>query len=576
MANLADFDYLVEQFPDPAPPPGRPAHLRVVGEEEEGPPPDPATVRSALMTLAPTKPEADWWLIVMAVRSAMPGQDGYDLVDAWSSQAREDAGQTTSLRADPTIWRRVNTHSVTWTHLFRLAIDEGNWQPHKGFNLIVKPPIEADEEREAAAHAADTAAYPPLDRAEMPHFLGLMVDHLAPVTVAWRNDWGELLALASISGCLPAVTFENLGVNLWFLGLAKQELGKSRSLTEARRVTQDTNAQLGLAMQHVSSATLEGYARVLKGDRTIIYAEHHEYGAMLQVLARDYNHGIKGMLCALYDGEDYSYQRSREAVEFTRPYMTVCAATHQKTLARTMPIEDLSNGYMSRFLICSPPYRLGAKIGYRTDRERAALTGALAEHLRPYAHTDLAAGWLIPSHTPFHIPPAIRDYQAALGLTETTDTAIYYEMETALDEEDATETPGRCLARALKVATLLELLSDAPNVSGGQVHVRDHHAALAVRLVARAAGYGRRMAARIGQPEDAALAGRIKNLLKLRAKTARTHGAAAGMTERELCQTLRVTKRQLDPAMYLLEQDGALMQYQVGKAIRHAILKGVR
>lgn len=570
MAELSDFAHLRAKH-TPAPP--KAPHLKVVGATGDGP--DPAEVAAALLALSPTLPEDAWWKLVIAVRAALPGQEGFDLVDRWSSQAREEAGQTTSLRTEPGIWQRAANHTIDHTHLFRAAADAG-WKAHRGFNIVGGGDPETRAEAEEAARTArDTAAYPPLAREELPHFLGLAVDHLAPLAVAWESDWSESLLLASLSTIFPLVAFENLGLNLWFLGLAKQELGKSRTLTESRRVTQAVATSVGVALHLVSHATLEGYAKVLKGDRTIVYGEHHEYGSMLQILSREHMAGIKGMLCALYDGEDWVYERSNNTVEFTRPYVAVCAATHQKTLARTLPLEDLSNGYMSRFLLCSPRYRVGAKLGYRGQEERDRLVGALAEHIRPLVHHPLDAGWLIPAHSPFHVPPAIRDYQGALGLTTDDDAAaVYYDMDDALDEEETVSTPGRIYARVLKVATLLELLSADPLVSGGRIHVRDQHAALAVRLVERGASCTRRMAERIGLPEDAQLADRVAKLLKARAKLGRAHSPATAYTERELCQSLKVTKKSLEPAMYLLQQDGALMQYEVGKATRYGWQKG--
>jgi len=191
------------------------------------------------------------------------------------------------------------------------------------------------------------------------------------------TDWVEMMALTFWSALLPHAKVENLGLNLWFLGINPQGVGKNLTSDELKDTivaVQDVRQQK-LIMFTTGSA--EGMGRRLQGDHQSLLAYHAEYSGFLKSLRQ--MPGAKEMLCDLYDGRGIAHQLANETIEATDPYVVVVATTTMQSLSESGNRDDLLNGYLSRFLFCCPDsLDLGMRQA-RTVRERYAVAGGGAK-----------------------------------------------------------------------------------------------------------------------------------------------------------------------------------------------------
>lgn len=519
-------------------------------------------VGAMLAHIDPGLPYNDWVGVLMGVHSAFPDQEGFDLCDAWSTATREANGQR-SLRNQPEKWaqfrRGDGQRRVSLGTVIKFAMD-GGWSPPKGPNMVLRVPS-APADTRAPEWQQLLSAYPALSRDEMPHMLQRLVQYLEPMTINWQEDWAEMLALTGFSLLFPDARFENLGVNLWWLGIAPQGSGKSRSTEEVYRLIRAVSVEGEFGVKVVTSATPEGYGAALNGQSVALLSYHSEYSGFLASLKREHMKGGKDVLCDLYDGSDWVYQRSTETIECISPYLAVIATTTGVAVTENGERKDLQNGYLSRFMFCVPD-TYDRDLGVRSDLERIEMRQELLDHalrLRGVrrARFDMPFG---------QDPPCLTELKRDLGV----NSGRVRTFEDDLTTEDL--PAGRLLARLKKVATLLEMCEGSPNLDEDDtlLLVREVNVERAIRLVMRGSAYGHRLTRALGNSKDDDTATRVKRCLE---KLPRQQ-AGFGLSMREVMQKTHMNKAQAQTALDILVANFEVEKYEAGKKVMYKIVKG--
>jgi hypothetical protein len=514
-------------------------------------------IEAMLGHIDPDLPYNEWVSVLMGVHSAFPGQEGFDLCDRWSTATREANGRNGSLLKQPEKWwgfrRGEGQVRATLGTVVRLAMD-GGWTPPKGPNLVLRVPGEAPAVPEWRRLLAD---FPALGRDEMPLMLRRVVQHLEPLTLNWAEDWAETLALTGLSLLYPETKFEDsLGLNLWWLGVAPQAAGKSRSTEEVYKLARAVSVRGEFGLKAVTSATPEGYGTALDGDRVALVSYHSEYGGFLSTLKREHMKAGKEVLCDLYDGKDWVYQRSQVVVSCISPYLGVIATTTGTSLTANAERRDLQTGYLARFWFAAPDTG-DRDLGYVSDLSRATLAEELLEHVLlvrglPRARFD----------TPFgQDPPLLSDLKRSLGLN--TGRVRTYE-ESLVDEE---LPAGRLIARVKKVACLLEALEASPRIKGDTLLVREGNVALAVRLAMRCSAYAARVARSIGSTKDDDNAEKL-----LRAMRRLKPEERQGIDFRQMMQKSHLNKAELLSSLDILK--GEIEKFDMGRKEYYRLVRG--
>jgi hypothetical protein len=373
--------------------------------------------------------------------------------------------------------------------------------------------------------------YPQVEVGELPGVLGDIVRYMRPIGPMFPQDWLEMLALTFWSGAFPGVKFENLGLNLWFLGINGPGVGKNITTDELYAVFRDLAEAREQKLAIYTSGSAEGMGRRLAGHGRSLLAYHAEYAGFLRSLRQ--MPGAKELLCNLYDGRDIAHQLANESIEATDPYTVVVATTTMAAITESGSREDLSNGYLSRFLFCAPDSIDVGPESFRGADERAGLVASLARHLG-----DLEGVRRVALDG---VSPALEAYRRLLGVG--TGRVRDLDAERANEETP----PGRLVARVKKVAGLLALASPDPVVRGHIAIVPEGCVELAIRLVQRAEAYQRRVGTWLG-----ASRGDVNTLKVLRHLKERP----SGLTSREVQQLAHINAREAAVVLGGLIEDG--------------------
>lgn len=386
--------------------------------------------------------------------------------------------------------------------------------------------------------------YPAVRAEELPGALGDVVRYMRPIGAMFDVDWLEMLALTCWSSAWPGVKFENLGLNLWFLGVNPQGVGKNITSDELYTIFRDLAEAREQKMVIFTSGSAEGMGRRMVGHARSLLAYHAEYAGFLKSLRQ--MAGAKEMLCNLYDGRDISHQLANESIEATDPYAVVVATTTMSAITESGTREDLSNGYLSRFLFCAPDsLDVGPEL-FRSAAERRELVGRLRRHIDavgPVARVAFEGGG----------SGALERYRALLGVGTGR--------RRNLDEERANEDtpPGRLVARAKKVAALLALAGEGARAHDGTVAVTEASVELAIRIVQRADAYHRRVATWIGSNKEDVTRTKVLRYLQER--------GTEGLTSRDLQQLCHVNAREMAVTLGGMVDDGEVEEVRDGRRV---------
>lgn len=377
------------------------------------------------------------------------------------------------------------------------------WDDPKASRLIFQvqstPPNEIDDDE--WRRIVDEIEIPVAD---MPYYLHRLYQHVQPLTNMFSPDWALMIALGYWSCLWPGIRLQNLGLNLWVLGIAEQGSGKNVGTDALSDLFLPLRKQRGI--MHFTSGTPQGLWNKLSGDDKAIMCYHDEFVGFLKSMNSDYNANLREAMCSLYDGRIVSHSLAKGEVEIHHPHVSVVATTTLAAVQEFGRSEDLSNGYLTRFMIYANDYtRTRPELRYQEAAARDALGAEIAAHLDRFPHLERVAF----ESSGAGDPAALLEYEEHLGANSG-------EVRKLEDQADANAIPpGRLLARAKKLAALYELAERHPQLTpdGKVALIRDQHVETAIDLVQRSHAYTLRLWAQIGVPTDNRMVEHIRRLL---------------------------------------------------------------
>lgn len=515
----------------------------------------PPSEKEIAALLAVLPPEGwdyrDYNNILMAVHSVFPDERGVRLIQNWSPALDKRTGEDiTAAKFDS-----YKSQGVSVGTLYHFALDHG-WKPKRGPRLkLVRPGTPAVKAKKVSTYKPEWQTLleemPEVEPDEMPHILRLHYDYLEPVMEAFQStDWVTTLALALYSSQFARIKYENLNLSVWMMGLAKQGVGKSIGISEMSAVYKKIAELREIDLPLFSSGTTRGLENMFAGgeDRQVL-GIIDEFSGFLKTVKGDYTSGIKEAMNKIYDGQTFAHRKATESVEITRPYLALVAATTPPAWRDNADRQDTQNGFLTRFMFSLPnTVNIQPRVAWRDD-QRQAFIEMVVEHVQGLANINVA----VPD-TPFGgDPPVLREYVKRLGLNTGAVSTVE---EDANNEEELAW--GRVVARAKKVASLLALMEEKPNVVGNTLLVHERHFALAIRLVHRAAAYQKRALELLGRNKDDSDAAKIVRILREKGRK--------GLLKSDLMKYTHLGKRQIDPLLDLLEEDGTVEARQGSNA----------
>lgn len=389
----------------------------------------------------------------------------------------------------------------------------------------------------------------------LPYWMMRLVSHIRPFTPMFPDDWPIMTSLTYWSTLWPSVRIQNLNLALWMLGLGTQGVGKNQATDELTRVIRGiTGSSRDQSMAVYTAGSPEGMWDSLAGSGKQMLCYHDEFGGFLKLLQRDHMQSAREALCSLYDGRVVGYLRARkEGVEVYDPHVVVCATTTPAAIRQFATLEDLTNGYLSRFMVCAPDsVSVAASYDVFNDAERRSLIDEIGKHLERFRDIGRVE-W---QDTGRADPELLRDYGRHLGLA--TGKRIN------LDEAgDDTGIPaGRLVARIKKIAALLELAEEYPDMNADRtaVAIRGDHLVTAIDIVECDRAYALRIRDWIGTSRDVELGQRALKYL--------WSNKSAGMSQRELCRRLHASSSEMRIALDLLGSEGQAHSVKQGRMER--------
>lgn len=415
-------------------------------------------------------------------------------------------------------------------------------KPTNGKHAPAPEILDEDEDEDEPAWAIPDDA-PAVAITDLPYWLNRLVRHIEPYTPMFPVDWPVMMTLPFWSILWPGVHLQNLNLAVWALGLGGQSVGKNIGTDELRRVVRAVSSR---DLILYSAGSPEGMWDALEGSEKQMLAYHDEYAGYLKLMARDHMSYAKEALCSLYDGRGVNYHRAQKrTINIEDPIVAVCATTTPGAFRDHATVEDMRDGYLSRFLFCAPDRkRISPRLFPRSgDQDREQLVRDLTSHLnRLRSVTQAHYASTASARDPELIEQYRQHHEMDTGEIETLEEAM----------EDRSIPPGRLLARIKKVAALFALAEEAPELdSGGRtIYVTDEHVRLATIVVERGRFYATRARSWIDENEDVRLSDRILKTLVKEPK---------GQTRRDLCRRLNARAGDVKAALELLTDGGQVI-----------------
>lgn len=375
----------------------------------------------------------------------------------------------------------------------------------------------------------------PAVTSELPGVLGVLGRYLEPLAPAVPVDWLELAAVAAWSALWPSVRADNLSVQLWFVGVGGGALAQPLT-DEVVAVTEAAATTAGLDLAAAPLGGPRELVAALAGTARAALLYYPDPSALL-VQLRDDRIG-KAALAALAQGRDVVLPGAGAARSPRAALLLTCAAS---ALIAAHERADYVSGWLGECLMCAPNLRLRQPEDFPAQDERAAMAAVLAERVTALRGVQQVA-WEGGRSA------RLAAYAKAVGV----DTAA----EVPLGVDHAEQPSGALVVnRAKRVAALLALAGDNPQLAGGTLLVAERDVEVAVRLVARAAAYSRRVADQLGMTKADRAIEKTLHVLKLKGE----------VTRREILQSTRLTEKEANEALRLLYQDGQVVNRQEGR-----------
>jgi hypothetical protein len=528
--TLADFDTVL-----PALPPTSPPQREIDAVVPPGEKPTIPELELLLSYIDPRLPYQDYYLIWGAVAYYYPDQAGLDLVDRWSSAAREESGQYSSPRTQPEKhagFKRQTGKVTTLGTLVHYAKAGGYVPPQLPKNGIIK----GRKQREAYERLEDLPN-PTYD--DLPYWLQRTYDHLGPLTEGQDRDLVTTLALGAWSILWPKIRFENLPLSLFVNVLMEQGSGKSKITNELEKVY-----RLACNPAMYTHGSPQGmYKAIGRADAGRMYASLDEFGDFLATLKSEHMHGTRGILNGLYDGRSVHYQLSRESLNIEDPYLVVIGTTTPRMFMDNVTPADLEGGFASRFAYVAPYWRNAGQHSAPSKEAREQFAAEIAEHAAALEMVTLARF----DGRPGEVPAAYAEYERLCGVGTGERRGLY-------DAVNDPQSPmGRYLARVKRAAGDLELAERRPNNEGNVVIVRARNLELAVTLVRRWQVYQEMVLALLAETEDEKHLGNIERALR--------KAGPEGLTRTRIMQLAHVRAADLRKLLPLLEENGTTEEF---------------
>lgn len=338
--------------------------------------------------------------------------------------------------------------------------------------------------------------YDSLTLDNLPHYLRLVVQHVAPLSERLGDDWVILKSLSFLSALYGDVQVENRPLAICTIGISTQGTGKSATSDELERVVRAVSTHNSDNLSTFTGGSEAGLIRLIAGTRRRVLAYFSEWTSLAKLLGEDHSSRMREFLLNVWDGRSYTHTLATEVFQIREPFMVINGVTTPAAWKRTVDYSDTGNGFYSRYLFVAPDVlpATSEEYPYITQVKRDRIVTELYAHLEDTPE--------VVSATIERPSKAYLDYSKYLGISRTTQ-AIDLD-DVGYSSEDAAHTlPGaRLLEQVKRVATVLELLERSPRVQGGVLRVREENVARAVVIVQRSAAYAQRAYAWLSRSKD--------------------------------------------------------------------------
>jgi hypothetical protein len=289
------------------------------------------------------------------------------------------------------------------------------------------------------------------------HFISKFTKWVASTTDAYP-DYSIACGLSLLSAATKGrVTLhlkqEKLKTNIWVFLIGDSTV--SRKSTVVNKTQSIMNASF-IINECPESYSYEGYIEYLS-EHPIAVCARDEAGGLLCEYKKKYMQGVIDAECRLYDGKSFARiltrgkNKEQREYKINDPYVLKLFATTPDSLARYTEIEDLTSGWLLRFLFVNPDYTkefLPLQLETRDDVEA---WGEVVIHLKRLHQTLETMG-----EVNFTIEPdALKFIQEAQRYMEESAQAKGNAIYSA--------TIGRAVPYIFKIAILLELGKQEPS-----------------------------------------------------------------------------------------------------------------
>lgn len=346
--------------------------------------------------------------------------------------------------------------------------------------------------------------YPAPALGELPKHLRDVVRHLQPLGLAFREDWLEMSALGFLSALFYGKKFENLNLNVWTLGIAGQSTGKSVVADELDELIRGI-AEYGAAprLTRYTSGSAAGLIRRLQGANTPVLGYFSEWSGFAKSMEAEHSSNMREVLMDLYDGRSVVHQLASETIVVDRPHLVLNGLTTKASWTNTARTLDMSNGLYSRSMFIAPDTEAGARFrAHKDDIARGRLIESVGNHFN-----NCFDGWHSACFdTPDDLePPVFVEYMESF----LTQRGVV-DMDALIPLSAQENIPsGRLFARVKKIAAILEMLEERPQIRAGFLRVRESNTRLAIRIVQRGAAYAMRAFGWLARSRDDEEASRV-------------------------------------------------------------------
>jgi len=368
-----------------------------------------------------------------------------------------------------------------------------------------------------------------------------LMQHIAP---SLSEIWRLAFFLGAWSVFWPHLRIENLGANLWVLGLGIPSQGKSLLMKLIRDIIVKVAAERRLALTTYTSGSPEGMLESLQSGLCLGYME--EFTSWIQEVHRHggYVQGMQSTLSYIYDGTPVRHLTRKTPIKVDNPYFSWIAVDNLDPFLKLAIQDFIQGGFLSRWWIIKPDWVELCMGQWPPDQAVTALVQRLTSHIpeQPEVIKVQWSGSLSPQ-TWWWEGGATGQLVHWQRTNWPDPTPIRVE-----DAQSMIRNPvGRNFARIKKIAALLELLEEEPNLATGILTPRSENVELAIALIDKSRTSAQIIQDQIMMGGEARLAQEVLQRLHIQGI----------LTEYQLMKTADYTSiRQLKEVLGLLERSG--------------------